>query len=685
MSVIDEIKARLDIVDVVSSYISLKKSGRVYKSPCPFHSERTPSFIVFPDSQSWRCFGACNEGGDIFSFVKKMDGLDFREVLQLLAERAGVELQPHTPESRAQQDADERLHQLLDTAAAYYLDLLLTSPAAQATRTYVSEKRGLTDETIQAFQLGYALDQWDNALNHFRRCGYTRDEVVAAGLAIENDQGRVYDRFRNRLMIPIRDARGRTVGFGARALAADQEPKYLNSPQGVLFDKSRLLYGFDLARRAIRETETVIVVEGYMDTIQAHQAGYTNVVAQMGTALTETQVRQLAKYVHRLILALDTDAAGMRATMRGLDVVRESLAEAGTEVKTVFDARSMLRTAGKLSLDVRVLRLPAGKDPDEFIRATPEQWPEVVENAQPLVDYVIDAGTQSLKAGATISEREIVARNLLPLLTATENNLYRHENIQRLAIRLRIPEDTLLGWLPRQNGEAARPVPRARPGNRRYSNEPAAPAVPIKSLRQSGAAIERYCLAVLLQQPDRLFKAQRIFRTLATQDLVAAPLLNTLNVQDFSGEDLRVVFGLIESASYDGDGASLDFVKQAAPIELIPLIDDVAREGRLEEYFQQNGSRMHNTELASIIREQHRFEDEIDREADAFLLATLKLRLERLKRERNERFFSVNMPDSPEEELEHNDDHIIMYARAQKVLEQAMQNLTHRRQRQESF
>ncbi len=663
MSVVDEIKARLDIVDVVSRYTSLKKGGRNYKALCPFHGERTPSFVVFPDRQSWRCFGACNEGGDIFSFVMKMEGWDFRETLQVLAERAGVELQPQSPEDRAQQETADRLLQLLAVAEQLYTKQLLQE--AEDIRAYVEQERGLTLETIQQFGLGYAPDKWDFALNQLRGRGYSVDEIVASGMAVKNENGRIYDRFRHRLMIPIRDGRGRVLGFGARALEPDQQPKYMNSPQGELFDKSHLLYGLDQARRSIREQETAVITEGYIDVMQAHQVGYTNVVAQMGTALTEPQVRQLAKYASRLVLALDTDIAGVQATMRGLEVVRESLSEAGSQRQAVFDARNMMRTASKLSLDVRVLQLPAGKDPDEFIRANADQWPTLVMGAQPLVDYVISMGTRDLSPQATIQEREQVARRLLPLLTATENDLYRHQNIQRLARRVRIPERDLLRWMGQYQANGARRVPRARP-------QPQSQLAPTGSA--GGLAIERYCLSALRRQPDWLFAANRQLRELAARDEMAAPLLHPLTDQDFSRQDYRVLFELIELASYDGVSEPQLYIQQAAPPEIMVLINDIYEEGRLEAFGQKVYSA---EELASIVRERSRFEDQGARELEAFLTAVLNLRLERLKRERQDRYFFVNLDDRQEDAADQAQLRIYMYA--QRLLEKAVQDFIHRR------
>ncbi|HIP73589.1 MAG TPA: DNA primase, partial [Anaerolineae bacterium] len=319
MRVTDEIKSRLDIVDLISETVSLRRSGRSYAGFCPFHpNTRTPAFFVFPETQTWRCFGACAEGGDIFSFVMKQNGWDFKEALQNLAKRAGVELQPRKPVDKKKKAREEKLTALLSAASDYFHQLFLHAPQAAVAREYI-QKRGLTEQTIEAFQIGFALHSWDACRSHFNGQGYTDEDLLAVGLLTENpDKGTRYDRFRNRLLIPIRDVDGRTVGFGARTLEKDGIPKYLNSPQTVLFDKSRLLFGLDMARRHIREARQAVIVEGYMDVLQAWQAGFRNVIAQMGTALTEAQLRQLKRYTKTFVLALDADAAGMKATLRSL-------------------------------------------------------------------------------------------------------------------------------------------------------------------------------------------------------------------------------------------------------------------------------------------------------------------------------------------------------------------------------
>ena len=306
MSVTEQIKARLDIVQYVSQYVpQLKKAGRYYKACCPFHSEKTPSFVVNPDTQSWRCFGACAEGGDIFSFAMKQNNWSFTEALHELGRQAGVQVTKQTPEQQQQAEQVERLRAMLQTAADFYHQHLLSreDEAAESAYAYTREKRGFTDETIERYQIGYAPAGWQNMMNALTQLGYDNEDILAAGLASQNDRGRVYDRFRNRLMIPIRDDRGRIVGFGARALDPDDNPKYLNSPQSEVFDKSHLLFGLDVAKDAIRQSETAVIVEGYMDVIQAHQAGYYNVVAQMGTAMTESQLKLMQHAKDRMINA----------------------------------------------------------------------------------------------------------------------------------------------------------------------------------------------------------------------------------------------------------------------------------------------------------------------------------------------------------------------------------------------
>lgn len=557
MDVTEEIKARLDIVDVLSGYVPLKKAGRNYKALCPFHSEKTPSFVVFPESQRWRCFGACNEGGDIFTFVMKIEGWDFGEALRALAERAGVKLEPHG--SAEKKEEYDRLRDLLAEATTYFHHLLLNAPAAAVARDYV-KRRGLSNETLRAFMLGYAPNSWDATSKHLQSQGYTEPEMVAAGLMVEREDGRRYDRFRHRLVIPIRDERGRTAGFGARALDPDDTPKYLNSPQNPLFDKGRLLFGMDRARRAIRERETAVLVEGYMDVMQAHQAGYGHIVAQMGTALTEAQLRQLSKYARRLILALDPDAAGVRATLRDLEVARTTLEG---EAAASFDARGMIRWGGQLDLDIRILRLPPGMDPDDLIRERPDEWQRRLDEAMPVAEYVIAQATQGQDLSNAL-ERERIARALLPILAATESQLQSQANLQALARALRFPEETMLAWARAQaRGTRGRETPR-----RRELSAPAeaAPSVP----RLAANRQERYCLKLLIQEPSLIYRIDRRLQELGEDD---GERPYRLSPEDFSQPSLREIFRVFRASLTQDAQESLDYMRAALPEALVSELD----------------------------------------------------------------------------------------------------------------
>ncbi len=445
MSVTQEIKSRLDIIDIVSESVSLRKSGRSYSGFCPFHqNSRTPAFYVFPETQTWHCFGACAEGGDIFSYVMKKEGWDFKEALTRLAEKAGVQLEPEKPFDKKQRAREDKLADLLASAADYFHQLYLYAPQAETARQYIG-RRGLNDETIAAFILGFALDSWDACRTHFTSQGYTDQDLLDVGLLTDNvDRGTRYDRFRNRLMIPIKDGNGRVVGFGARTLEKDGIPKYLNSPQTPLFDKSSLLFGLDGAKRAIREARQVVIVEGYMDVMQAWQAGFRNVVAQMGTALTEPQLRQLKKYTKQFVIALDADAAGVKATMRSLQVARETL---DREVEVRFDARGLVQHEGRLQADIRIVTLPEGKDPDNIIQENPTAWPQLVAQAKPVVAYVIDVATHDLDM-ADAKAKTAVAQQVIPLIRDINEPVERDHYWQMLARALQVDERSLRQMRP---------------------------------------------------------------------------------------------------------------------------------------------------------------------------------------------------------------------------------------------
>ena len=382
-STIDEIKRRLDVVDVIGQTVQLKRSGKAFKGLCPFHGEKSGSFYVWPDTGTWRCFG-CNEGGDLFSFVQKRDNLDFRDALRFLGERAGVVIEEHArPDPNARQERD-RLHAILESAALYYRAALVGEAGAEA-RAYIAE-RGIEPAAAERFGLGYSDAHGRGLERHLTRAGYSIEECVKAGALGQIEDGtRTYDRFRDRLIFPIRDVDGRVIGFGGRALRPDQQPKYLNSPQNELFDKGNNLYALDQARDTIRKQGQVIVVEGYMDALIPHQAGFTNVVATLGTALTERHVQVLRRQSAReIVLCLDNDAAGLRAALRGSGVAhdRHQATRRRGSTSACSTARSGIGARRRRSRDLRA----APHDPQGVLAdrrqgpgrghpaAIPDQW-----------------------------------------------------------------------------------------------------------------------------------------------------------------------------------------------------------------------------------------------------------------------------------------------------------------------
>ena len=482
MSTIDDIKQRLDIVDVAGSYLKLDKAGRNFKALCPFHQEKTPSFFIFPDRQTWRCFG-CGAGGDLFSFVMKKEGTDFGETLKRLADKAGISLE--RKKEAIESKLTDRLYQINETAAQYYHDLLLHAPAAQGAREYVEKKRGLTSLTSSDFQLGFSLGE--GLKKYLLERGYNEKEMLAARLLGEKE-GRTYDYFRHRLMFPIRDIKGKVVGFGARALD-DAMPKYLNSPQTAIFDKSSILYGIDRAKGAIRENKLAVIVEGYMDVITAHQNGFANVVGSMGTALTEKQITVLKKLTRSLAFALDPDIAGDAATLRAIEVARHSLDREDLQMPT------WMGTTSRLKADIKIIALPRGKDPDDVIREDPQSWQYLVDHALPLMEHLLTI-TASKYDLARPEGRAQASEQLLPLVAELEDDMQREFYLGKLANLLGVSEKTLVGMAARLH----------RTRREKPAKVEARPAVHVSI----GNPAEEQCLSLLLQYPELRDKAEKL-------------------------------------------------------------------------------------------------------------------------------------------------------------------------------
>ncbi|MEO8457592.1 MAG: DNA primase [Chloroflexota bacterium] len=481
MSEIEDVKARLDIVDIVGQTVQLHKAGRTLKGLCPFHSEKTPSFIVSPDRQTWHCFGSCATGGDVISFVMKHDGLDFGDALRMLAERTGVKLKERHV-SEEQDRARRRLHEA-NEAAAEYFTRQLTTDAGKAAQSYI-ERRGIDDATSKSFRLGYSLSGWSDTIERLHGLGFSDREIVAAGLAIEGENG-LHDRFRNRLMFPVWDAKGRMIGFGARALD-DSMPKYLNTAQTALFDKGGTLYALNKAGDAIKREARAVIVEGYMDVIAAHQFGFENVVAQMGTALTERQVRLLQRLAPEIVLALDADAAGTNAAVRGHDVVRETSQSQGEPPAVSW--RSLLGHQETTSIDLKVAVIPEGKDPDDYVRANPDAWRTLIDHARPVLEFRLDVAADAHDLTDPRGRSQLV-QDYMPLLSAVSDPVIRAHYLQRLSRLAQVSVEELASLNPRParskvQGQVRRPVQAVTRGAQQVDQR------------------ESFLLALLLRHPE---------------------------------------------------------------------------------------------------------------------------------------------------------------------------------------
>jgi DNA primase len=553
MTVIDDIKARIDIVELVSETVKLRRSGRSYTGFCPFHpNSHTPAFAVFPESGTWRCFGQCNEGGDAFKFVMKKEGWDFSQALEYLSQKAGITLEPHTPEREAEDEHVQRLRGLLEDAVTFYRHYLTQAPAGQEALAYL-KKRGLQPATIETFGLGYAPNAWETAIQYFSSKGFSSQELLEVGLASERQEGSgIHDRFRNRIMFPIRDGAGKMAGFGARILNPTDIPKFLNSPQTALFDKGRLLYGLDQARKAIRAQDQVVIVEGYLDVIALHQGGFANTVSPMGTALTEDQLRMLKRFTRRIVLALDADAAGEKATLRGLETARSALDRSD---ELVFDARGLVHHEARLQADVRVTTLPAGMDPDEVVLRDPSEWTNILAAAKPIVIHVMDTLAAAHDLDDPKAKSEIVAQ-VLPLIEDVPNPVEREDYRQRLARLVRVDERALF---------SSRSVP-ARPTRRQRSSSQPANETAVTSPPQLAKSLEKYSLQLLFRQPEALYLLDRSLQKAG---------LTRFAPQEFVQSDYQILARLVQQSLDQDQLEPHQYLVEAIPETLSALVQEL--------------------------------------------------------------------------------------------------------------
>lgn len=483
MDAVQDIKGRLDIVDVVSEYIPLKPGGSgAFKANCPFHNEKTPSFYVSRPRQSWHCFG-CDQGGDAISFVMRMEGMEFREAIELLAQKTGVILPKFDGEKASHR---KRLHEVNDLAMRFFRSSLQNLPIADHARVYLA-KRGVDDLTADLFQIGYAPDSWDSLTNALKAKEVTEAELIESGLVGKREKGTgVYDRFRNRLMFPIADVHGNIVGFTGRILTdSKEEAKYVNTPETPVYRKSAILYGLDKAKGEIRRQDLAVIVEGNMDVVGSHQFGVNHVVASSGTALTSEQLALIKRFTTNLAIAFDQDNAGNAATVRGLDLARAQ------------------------DFNIKVITLPpeAGKDPDDAVRKNPELWRQAIKDAVSIMDWIYRNAFRN-RSTTSPEDKKQIARDILVEVKRIADPVERDHWIKKLAKDLDVGEQALRDAMVR--------APSAN--QPKQPMKTAAVSEAPRSEKASESIIERRFVAMMIYRPE-LWKEAKDSLKIIPEDL----------------------------------------------------------------------------------------------------------------------------------------------------------------------
>ncbi len=511
-AVLNQIQDRVDIVELVSKYVPLKKAGRNFKGNCPFHHEKTPSFMVSPDKQIFHCFG-CGAGGNVFSFLMKTEKQDFREAVETLADSVGIEIPKDKTLSTEQLERSALFLKANQLALDFYHDVLLKRKEAAKAKGYL-EKRGILEKTIDEFKLGYALESWDELIRAVK--GKVPEAVLEkVGLILSKKDGGFYDRFRHRIIFPILDAKGACLGFGGRVLD-DSLPKYLNSPESEIYSKGRHLYGLFQARKAVRDTDQVIVVEGYMDLIACHQAGVQNVVASLGTALTNEQVRLIKRHTKNVFILYDADKAGEMATLRGLELFLEE------------------------GLEVKIVRLSTGHDPDAFIQQFGvEKFRQELGKAKTLFDFRLTLLKTQFDA-KSLEGKVKIANEMVLLLAKVPNEILRNAWLKELARELSLSEEALLSEMKK--------------GGSRFRNIPAA-AVSAPRAESVLNSAEKFLIGLLLENPDWVAgvteevrledfqneKARQILSRIFSRESAALSAAQFINLYKDDPEGARIV------------------------------------------------------------------------------------------------------------------------------------------------
>lgn len=477
MDDLELIKQRVNIVDLIQEYLPLKKAGVNFKAPCPFHQEKTPSFMVSPERGIWHCFG-CGKGGDIFKFLMEKEGMDFPEALRYLAKKAGVTLTQRPSEVK---DQRQRLYEVNLKAAQFFHYILIRHKLGKKALEYL-KGRGLTRATIDEFNLGYAPNSWESLVRFLKGRKFLNEEIIEAGLAVPGKRGG-YDRFRGRVIFPLVNTKNDVIGFAGRVLGKD-EPKYINTPQTPIFDKSNFLFGLNLSKGEIKQKSSAILTEGEMDMITSYQAGVKNVVASKGTALTLGQIETLKKYTDSILLCFDMDLAGDTASRRGIEM------------------------ADRAGLNIKVIHLPNGKDPAELISKDKQLWDEAVANAEPIYDYYLRSVSSRFKPSTAEGKRKI-ADELIPIWSKISNDFTREHYIQKLSALLEVGESVI-----RKEIEKRQKTPQVE-----FSSALHPKITDIKlSPRNRRERLEEYLLSLLLKIPSDLNFVPNFPETLFTSE-----------------------------------------------------------------------------------------------------------------------------------------------------------------------
>ncbi|MDD2822566.1 MAG: DNA primase [Candidatus Daviesbacteria bacterium] len=517
MDDLDLIKQKINIVDLISEYLPLKKSGVNYKAPCPFHAEKSPSFVVSPERGIFHCFG-CNVGGDIFKFLMLKDSMEFVDALDILAKRAGVTLSRKPSKDK---DKKSKLFDANQKASQYFHYILTEHKLGEPALAYL-KKRGLTDKTIKEFNLGYAPNSWDSLFKFMSKRGFTTSDLIDAGLAVASKSGG-YDRFRGRVMFPLLDVKGQIIAFSGRILGVG-EPKYINTPQTIIFDKGNCLYGLNLSKGEIRQTNAAILTEGEMDTIMSYQAGVKNVVASKGTALTAGQIDLIKKYTDTILLCFDSDSAGDAASRRGIEM------------------------ADFAGLNIKVIKIPEGKDPAELSLKNVDLWKKAVEEAEPIYDYYLQSVAGRFNRN-TAEGRKRIASEIAPLWAKISDNVTREFYIQKLSALIAIPEDIVRREVAKA-GSSYAPT---------FENIIKQDGGGKEAFRSRRGRLEEYLMNLLLKIPADLTFVPNFPETLFTLEAYRSLYV------------LLVLY--LDAVSFKGSAFNIsDFVK-TLPEELIPIVD----------------------------------------------------------------------------------------------------------------